>query len=407
MDQDTSAVRPIGRGSPSAALALWTGAVAVVAIGLTYAFGVLHDYGAYLVQWANLLDGADPWSVTRNGEPIPRNAYGPAHAVVGYLAGIHYLAPKALFALCNVAIFALLANAALRAGWTLGAREAVGLALAYAFFPLPLLLTYGFGLNDSFVALCVVLAFEARRRLAYGWAGTVLALGALMKFYPLLFVPFLMSGQRGTFHLRGLAVGFAVFAAGMGAAYAIWGESILTPFAFGDDRGAKMLSLLRFLEAADAHVGAERLVAWLLDKNSLMVVGIAALVSLHGWLARLDWRITGLVGILAVFFVYKVGHQQFYLCWVAALAWVLVDAPSDEVRAVARRLVPVALFLGLFQIVYFASGQLPGAEYYLSGSWAVLRPVVSVPFAAVVVWCLVSAKGGIFRPWQRSVRLRW
>jgi hypothetical protein len=376
---------------------------------LVFVTGAIHDYVAYLAQWANSLDGSGPWSPTRNGEGIPVNAYGPVHVILGALIVIHPLLPKLLLALSNVLIFTMLAIAASRRGWALTYVELVIIAVMYPLFPLVLIGSCFFGLNDSLVALFIVLAFEARRRDRYEIVGTLLALGALLKFYPILFIPFLCSGRDGIFRVRGLVVCAFVFLFGIALAYAVWGGAIFSPISLGIDRGAKLLSPLAFLAALQKVLPIEPLVSWLLEFNSLMIIGVAGFFSLHGWMARLDWRITSLWGILFVFFVYKVGHQQFYMCWVAALAWVLIDSDTDETRLSARAMIPIAVFLGLFQVIYIFSPYLPGfGSYYLTGPIGKLvRHLISIPFSAAILWSLFLARAQLFRPWHHPIAIKW
>lgn len=381
--------------------------VAVIIIALIIAFGVQHDYALYLQQWGILLDGGDPWGRMWGELPIHPNAYGPLQVVIGYLAVIHDLAPKLLFGFCNAAIFWLTACAAHRAGWVLDLKTLMLLALAYAFFPLTFFSTYVFGINDSVVALCVLLALEARRREWYEGSGLWLGLGALLKFYPLLFLPLLMLDRNGSLRLRGIAAGVGLFAVGMLVGYLVWGESVLAPFSFGQDREAKLLSILNFMEYAASHVGAESAANWLVDRNASTVVLLAALFSLHCWLSRVPWEVATCVGMLLIFFVYKVGHPQFYLCWLVALVWIYFSASLQDHRAFARRLAPIAIFLGLFMLLYYFSLHGTNEPGYLEGPWRPVRYFVSIPFAITVALCLYSVRERWLHRWQWPLRIRW
>lgn len=372
-------------------LAFLTIAIGLVAICVLV--GSTHDYAAYLSQWQITWAGHDPWAREIDGQAVSINAYGPGHLVFAPLVALHPFLPKAVLVLMVMAVFALVLRArATRDGfWRF--------AMLFPLAPLVLVSVTIFGNNDIVPALCLVLAVSAFAGGRSNWAGALIGVGALVKFYPLLFAAFLVA-RDGRISLRVPLVAAAVFAAGMGVSYAIWGDSVLSPFLFGQERHAKMLSILRFLSPL-GEVANSGWFQHLLDHNSKYVLGVAALVALHGWLARLDWEITAVLGVLMVFAVYKVGHPQFYVTWVALLAWVLARQDDGPANRVAVAFLPVTAVLSLYQMVYLLSKLL--TDDYLKGDWAVVRDYAALPFVAALLWGLFVARRDIFRPWRRPV----
>ena len=53
-----------------------------------------------------------------------------------------------------------------------------------------IIVSYIYGINDSLIALLVIIACEARRQNKMTITGALLGLGALLKFYPILFLTF-------------------------------------------------------------------------------------------------------------------------------------------------------------------------------------------------------------------------
>ena len=314
----------------------------LVVLGLFVAFvtGSTQDYPAYLEQWQVLLDGHNPWVPEVDGKPVPTNAYGPLHMVPAPLAAIHWVLPKFLFVLLGVGSFALLLGAARTAGHAPpGWRELFRVALLFPLAPLVVVSVVILGNNDIFPAFCMIAACIAYSMGGRASAGVWIGLGALMKFYPLLFVAFLAVGRDGKLDLRAPIVAAAVFAAGMALAYTLWGQQSLSPILFGVERPAKTLSILRLAREFD-WLRDTAVLEHLIARNSLYVIAVTICVALYGWLSRWGWELTLLIGILAVFVVYKTGHVQFYLTWLAVWAWILVTRREDPAsRAQATRLI--------------------------------------------------------------------
>ena len=287
------------------------------------------------------------------GDPIlgrGNNSYGPLHTLIGYLLPAGQLAPK-LFIVGAL----LVANAALALS-LLRERGMSPILIVYLLAVPTNVLVVGvgvvYGLNDALVAALLVMAVLLRLRGKFVATGIAIGAAALLKYYPLLLLPFFaLDGKR--LHWPVLASGLAVFCAGMAAAYALWGEGLLERMSYGVGRGAKHLSILRPLRTFLGKVG---IVRWLLDYNAYVVVSGVAVTFLLTWRSKgVNWLEAAVLGYLVMLTLYKVGNQQFYLPWlfmVAALP--LVNERSADRMAII--FLPAALLLSLFHFGYdFAS----------------------------------------------------
>ncbi|PPE81412.1 hypothetical protein C3941_01465 [Kaistia algarum] len=317
-------------------IGLWTLGMAALAVMA----GVQHDYVYYLAQWQLVLAGADAWSTD--------NAYGPLHTSLAILLPLGTLAPK-LFMVGAM----LAANTAL-AVRLLAIRPQPDAWLHYAIVILAnvavISLAVIYGLNDGLVAALIVAAVLLRFSGALAWAGAMLGLAVLLKFYPLLLIPFFaLDGRRFSFRLTIAAL--ATVAIGLVAACAVFGDDWLAAVRFGAGREPKLLSVLAALASAPALVGGAGSLDWLIRHNAAFVLATAALCLAITWWRRIAWLDASVLALLAVLLVYKVGHPQFFLPWLfLVVALPLVGTISAD--RLARLCWPFVLFLGLFQWGY-------------------------------------------------------
>jgi hypothetical protein len=210
-------------------------------------------------------------------------------------------------------------------------------------------------------------------------AGVLLALAALLKFYPLALVPFFMLEGR-TLRLRGGLAALAVFALGMAVACAIYGADALAPILFGAERGPKLLSILNALNAADLTGWAREAVSLLIGWNSVLVLATVGALFAVFWSRGTSWLEASVLGLLAMLLVYKTGHQQFYMSWVVLVAALpLLNTPNSD--RLARLCLPMLVFIALFHL-----------GYAMTDRWQMVQPVrdlvgyVAFPLGAVTIW---------------------
>ena len=334
--------------------------------------GIQHDYRPYVRQWRLVLDGADPWATD--------NSYGPLHAVLAFLLPYGVLVPK-LFIVTAL----LVANAALFL-CLLRERGLAPILIIYLLAIPTNVLTVGigvfYGLNDGLVAALLVAAVLLRRREHFLLCGVCIGLSALIKYYPLLLLPFFaLDGRR--LHWPVILGGMAVFFAGMGLALAVWGEKPLKAVFFGASRGPTLMSILKALRNLDVK---SDVLTWLNRYNTAVVVIGVAIVFVCARSARRNWLEAAVLGYLVMLTLYKVGHQQFYLPWVFMVAALpLLNTSSGDRMAII--LMPAVLLLSLFHFGYaFASNR-----FYDQLQWArayagfIAFPVSVATIAACVI----------------------
>ena len=378
-------------------------------MSLTILSGNIHDYKLYLKMWNASNAGSNPWNSEFNGITIPNNSYGPLHTLVGYLALINLIIPKILIASTGIIIFLILLHAKNRQTSEIKNNDIFLILLSYALFPLTIINSYLFGMNDSIIALLVVLACESRRQERMVFTGILIGLAALLKFYPILFLAFFSLNNKKGVSLKCLFSGIMVFCLGMFIAFLVWGVDVFSPIIFGADRPPKLLSIFKFLEVFNNYYQSEAINSFLiilLSNNTYILLAVVAGVSLHSLMAQIEWEYVSLIGILLIFVVYKVGHPHFYLSWIALLAWVITASPKNsEKKKFAWRLTPIAIYLGLFQILYLVS-RLDGTGY-LRNDWVFLRNAGSVPFLFIVIMCLFFNRSFFIKSWKKNKLLFW
>jgi hypothetical protein len=349
-----------------------------LAVIVTFYGGIRHDYFDYMMQWQLVLDGSpDPWSTN--------SAYGPLHNAFALLVPIHPLAPKLLTA-CAL----LFANALLLIK-LLGARPADDWRTTYLVTfggnVVVLVTAFWLGLNDAFVAALILGAILARHRGAMVLAGVLLGLATLDKYYPALLIPFFAMDER-RIDTRLVLSSLVTVAIGLTIATWIWGTAWLEAVIFGVSRDATILSIFRPIAALGRHLGIGGLTDLLVRFNGPLVVLVWLAAIALAWQRRDHWLVGACWGFFAVLLVYKVGHQQFLVSWLAlVVALPLLNRPDAD--RLARLTWPFAIFLSVFELGYVVL-----QPQYYQGQWRWVNDVVGVPAFALGAWLLV----GWFRP---------
>ena len=323
--------------------------------------------------------GLDPW---RTPIPLGINAYGPLHNLYGLLFLLHPALPRVLGAAVWLGALWPVTGHILRA--PRDARWRLGLLLAVTLNPFLWGWVAVFGSNDALAAAFLVFAALALGRRASVTAGVCVALAALLKFYPLLVIPFVACDRR-RLDLPFAATALGVFVVGMGLAATIWGASIFAPLLFAAGREPSQLSLYAFLATSTLSplngVGIPAHLAQAL----FAVVGLVVFVA-H--VRRGGGQLDGLVlGLLTTLTAYQLGHFQFYLP--LALLIPLTIAATDLAPVPARWLLIVVATVSLFATCYLAFGGL------IAPPWLAIRQNAGLPtffVEAVALVALLRAK---------------
>ena len=168
--------------------------LSLVFLAVTIISGPVHDYLYYLFEWYKVRQG-DPWFIVIGPYGrLPLNAYGPLFNLLAVLELVNPLAPKLLFAYAYI-LFCLWQFKEFAASHRLtGARTAALTALFWNPFPWVEIAIRGH--FDILVAVFCVGALRARTRGSDFRSGISLALGVLLKFFPVVLLPFLAFETR-------------------------------------------------------------------------------------------------------------------------------------------------------------------------------------------------------------------
>jgi len=181
----------------------------------------------YLDEWMVVLGGRDPWLC---GTPLNPacNSYGPLFNALAPLVWVNPLANKLLFAFVYLAfVIWLIKDYMPRRG--LVSLSWPWLSL-WILNPFPWVEIAYFGYFDVLVALACVAAVHSLISKRDGVSGSYLAVGVLLKYMPIVILPFLVFSER-RFHFRLLSVCVGVVIFGFTVSTLIWGPSTFRPLA--------------------------------------------------------------------------------------------------------------------------------------------------------------------------------
>ncbi len=330
-----------------------------------------HDYVADLEIWSVVLRGDDPWWIIPE-KGVPLHAYGPLFNALALPAAFNPLLPKLLFAFAYLATVAWLVKGvgprrglvglpwAGRVAWL--ANPYVWVEIAY------------FGHWDILVAVACVAAVHERSHGRDVAAGNWLAAGILLKYLPIVIVPFLVvEGRRVRWRL--LITAILATAAGLALSWCVWGPSTFRAVTYGAGRPSTLLSVFRFLRGTYSPLS----LVWdapnvdALALPSLALAGLA--VFAWCWTRRVGPAAGSLLAVLATLLFYRVGFPQYQVVpLMLASYWVVAERPGrDPFLAVT-----LALYFGwlaLFDVFYALVGGVlhPGDQF----AWA--EEVVGLP----------------------------
>ena len=324
---------------PLWALSLFAGALWVA--GASFSSQDVNDYHCYaLAFWrgaratASLVDGS---CLT----PVSLFSSQPFHTVpleYGPLALLTFLPPLLVpAAWYNTAFFIEMALVGMAIAWLLdgfGPRWAGHVWLIYGLIGSWILVA---GRFDATPAACVVVALIAARRGRLTWAWVALALGVLMKLYPLALLPLFLIVSWRARGRQPLWHGPAVFVAVIGAVEALVAliapASLLTPFIYMSARCVQVESVAATFASLWARVaGAEPAFPYAYNSTcevtaaigttqmialGLGVVGIALALALF-WRGRISLGLAALLTLAALLVGSKVLSPQ-YLIWISPL----------------------------------------------------------------------------------------
>lgn len=377
----------------------WRLGLAAIAGGfllVTLVAGPRHDYPAYLEIWKVALEGKDPWWIhPKWGYPL--NAYGPLFLALAPLAALNELAPKLLFATVFL-VLGLAILASFRRDARLRGRAIFVLLMLSFLNPYFWSEIAFYGHFDILVAFCCVVAVLCRLMSGRrdGAAGVALGLGILLKYLPVVLLPFLVvsmgvtaSGhKRLEIRTRLLVSAMTTVAAGILAATWNWGRAPLKALEFVSTRGSAGMSIFRFLRGQYSPLEG------LTDLSNVDAYALPALavagMAVFGWCLwrRLDVPTSAAAGALVTLLFYRVGFPQYQVIVFAllALSWRYDPPRWAKSRNLQAAAISYMLWVGLAISFDVAAGGTVGDRL----PWAWLEDALGLPTFVLGCWLLVS-----------------
>ena len=333
---------------------------------------IAGDHEIYVRVWTSILQGRDPWYLGL----ASLNAYGPLFNALAPLTLLSPLTNKLLFAFAYLAYVAWLIKA-------FAPRREVqppswfwfGL-LIFNLYPWEQIAWYGY--FDILVGLACVACVHSLAVRKDGLSGAYLASGILLKFLPLVMLPFVaFDGRRLNVRLVGVCV--ALVALGVGASVLLWGASTFAPVILAVTRepSSRYWSIYNALYSNYSPLrllpGA---VGWV--QRSLSA---AAMLALFIWWTRrrIGPLLSSILAVLVTLLFYSVAgaeYQMTLFCLVSYWA-------ASEWSSLQQRPLLVLLLIGYFNCMALVD------LYYWEQAWLpVLHPNV-VLLSQFLLGCLL------------------
>lgn len=327
--------------------------------------GARQDYNDHLLIWGFVLSGINPWWNPAHVTPGV-NTYGPLFNALAVLTLGNPLAPKILYCVSYVVFLLYCVNVLLprRLDADPASPPPSTVLLLSPFFAVEIA---WYGHFDILVALATVAAVHFRLRRREWVAGACLGAGFLLKFAPILLLPFLaFEGRR--FRWRTAASGLLTCALGMGVSCLLWGKTTFRPLVVASMRSSEMLSVFRFLRGRFSPL---RLVveAPNLDRLAapcLLCAGLLTFVVCR-W-RRKDLATSSLAALLVTLVFYRVGYPQYQIVlYGLAVYWYCRD--PGILRSSPGLALALGLYLGwlaLFDMIYVVIGTSARWSWFVS-----------------------------------------
>ena len=318
------------------------------------------DYNAYIREWTDLLGGFDPWTwiidltFTHYG-----NAYGPLFNVLAPLLWFTPLASKLLFSFTYIVYVIWLIK-------DFGAdRGLVALSWPVIVFwlvnPFAWVEIAFFGHFDVLVALACVAAVHGRVRDKDVFAGVCLALGILLKFLPIVILPFLAFDRR-RFHFILFTSCAALIIASLCVSVLVWGNATFAPLIFASSR-----SSIASIYQIGSLVGSPRHLfpnaAHWLEKPLLLTAGLG--VFTWSMVYKIGPALSAVLAILVTLQFYRVGYINYQMVLFSLVSYWAIS----EWKYLQEHSILSALLVGYFGFLAIVDGAIAlGLEEYGSYS---------------------------------------
>jgi Glycosyltransferase family 87 len=378
--------------------------LSLVFLAVTVVSGPRHDYYFYLQIWYEVLQGHNPWFLVppMSGMPV-LNAYGPLFNLFAGLSWLNPITPKLLFAYGYV-LFSLVRVKTLTASRPMSCLAMIVLTALF-WNPFPWVEIAMRGHFDILVGLSCVWAIRAWVRGHDRLSGIWLALGVLLKFMPVVLLPFLAL-DRGRFRARFIIAATAAIAIGMALSCYVWGLATLRPLEFLATRRSTGLSIFWFIRGRYSPLRWFGAAANYDDLAPILLV--LALLRAWFWYRRRQPHVDAavLVAILTTVLLHRTGYPQYHMVpFVLGSSWVVRQ--WAEIRARPARVVAIACYFGwlaAFDLYYVFADDQMNTYYWPSARDAVGLPTFLFGCAFLVAVVRSSIDEAAARPGAESER---
>jgi len=348
--------------------------VSLAFLAVTVLSGPLHDYYFYLQMWYEVRLGHDPWFIVPGIHGVgPLNAYGPLFNVLAILSWVNPLAPKLLFAYGYV-LFAVSRIKGFTAGRPPSGLQVIVLAALF-WNPFPWVEVAIRGHFDILVGLSCLWAIRAWARGHDRLSGIWLALGVLLKYLPVVLLPFL-AFDRGRLRPRFLIVAMVSIAIGLGLSCYLWGLSTLLPLRFAATRRSTGLSIFWFIRGRYSPLHWFGVVANYDELAPIILVLALLLAWSWYWARQPDVEAAAVVAVVTVVLLYRTGYPQYQMVpFVLGSSWAVRH--WGHLRGRTTRVVAIACYFGWLAAFDLYYGLVDEGRSNLY--WGFVRDAVGLP----------------------------
>ena len=297
----------------------------------------VQDYVAYKLMWEWVLAGKIPWLQTHVLTP-QFNMYPPLFQALALPFKLHPYLPKVMISWAWV----------FSAGWLVRfhARSPSATPLALAAMASFLFLSPYFWLESSvfghfdvLIGVCMLGAVHSFRERREAHAGLWLAVGTLVKTFPVILFPlFLLNGRR--IHWRFAGTFAACMAVGYGVAYFVWGWEVFLPFRMMGQTESILSIYSSMQNVFGVHL--EQLSAW-------FILAILMSVYVAHWIWRIELSTAVLLASLGLLIFFRTGGIQYQSALFLVVPHWIITQPGGIPRS-RSAVIATWAYLGWFSV---------------------------------------------------------
>jgi len=277
--------------------------IAIIPITIVIGFPVVHDYVFYIEDWNHILYGTER-SLSKFDIPI---AYGPLYYAMAFLHQIHYKLPH-IFIIISWLLSSFLLLKKLKH------QNQLYYIFSILMFLNPLIWFYViyYGNIDIIACLFILYAFNSYDQNKYLVSGISLSLAVLLKFFPILFVPYFLF-KKGKINWSFLKSFVFVFLFVISIFFLFSKENIIANFLYQASRASSGLSIFRYLrgEYSIAHLVSSNVN---FDYLSIYLIVISQVLNIWLYIKyKIHYVLSATLAFTLLLAFHKTGNHQYYI----------------------------------------------------------------------------------------------